>query len=162
MEAVYFGGGVVWGTGYGGKPGPWVMTDMENGLYAGWENGQDKLISTNKPLKFDYVAGIVAGDTQEKNCGMGRFAIYGADAQGVGVDGAFAKLTTMWDGVRPQKPGYNPMQKRGALILGTGGDNSASGGGRFFEGATATGPSISKKTANHLHAAIVAAKYENP
>ncbi len=30
------------GTGAGGKPGPWVMADLENGLFAGWESGQDK------------------------------------------------------------------------------------------------------------------------
>ena len=160
MEAVYFGGGVVWGTGYGGKPGPWVMADLENGVYAGWENGQNKLISTNKPLTFDFVTAIVVGDTKEKNCGKGRFMLYGADA--TGADGTFGKLTTMYDGIRPEKPGYVPMQKQGSLILGTGGDNSSSGGGRFYEGATAIGPVITKRTANLLHAAIVALKYETP
>jgi len=160
MEAVYFGAGVVWGTGYGGKPGPWVMADLENGVYAGWENGQNKLISTNKPLTFDFVTAIVVGDTQEKNCNKGRFMLYGADA--TGADGTFGKLTTMYDGIRPEKPGYVPMAKQGSLILGTGGDNSSSGGGRFYEGATATGPAINKQTANLLHAAIVAAKYATP
>ena len=40
MEAVYLGGGVVWGTGSPGghNNGPWVMADLENGIYAGWEN----------------------------------------------------------------------------------------------------------------------------
>ncbi|MBN1605532.1 MAG: hypothetical protein JW940_02810 [Polyangiaceae bacterium] len=160
MEAVYFGGGVVWGTGYGGKPGPWVMADLENGVFAGWENGQDKNISTNMPLTFDFVTAIVVGDTQEKNCGKGRYMLYGADA--TGADAAFGKLMTLYDGVRPEKPGYVPMQKQGSLILGTGGDNSSGGAGRFYEGATATGPAISKRTANHLHAAIVAAKYGMP
>jgi hypothetical protein len=160
MEAVYFGGGVVWGTGYGGKPGPWVMADLENGVFAGWENGQDKNISTNKPLKFDFITNIVVGDTKEKNCGKGRFMLYGADA--TGADAQFGKLTTMYDGVRPEKTGYVPMQKQGSLILGTGGDNSNGGAGRFYEGATATGPAISKKTANLLHAVIVAAKYATP
>jgi hypothetical protein len=157
MEAIYFGGGVVWGTGYGGKPGPWVMADLENGVFAGWENGQDKLISTNKPLKFDFVTAVVVGDTQEKNCNKGRYMLYGADA--TGADGTFGKLVTMYDGIRPEKPGYVPMTKQGSLILGTGGDNSSSGGGRFYEGATAVGPPIGKRTANHIHAAIVAAKY---
>jgi hypothetical protein len=69
---------------------------------------------------------------------------------------------TMWDGIRPDKPGYAPMVKQGSLILGTGGDNSSGGGGRFYEGATATGPAITKKWANLLHAAVVAAKYEKP
>jgi non-reducing end alpha-L-arabinofuranosidase len=160
MEAVYFGAGVVWGTGYGGKPGPWVMGDLENGVFAGWEKGQDKLISTNKPLRFDFVTAIVVGDTSEKNCKKGRYMLYGADA--TGADGTYGKLMTMWDGIRPDKPGYAPMTKQGALILGTGGDNSSGGGGRFYEGATATGPAIAKKWANLLHAAIVAAKYETP
>jgi hypothetical protein len=160
MEAIYFGAGVVWGTGYGGKPGPWVMGDLENGVFAGWENGQNKLISTNKPLTMDFVTAIVVGDTQEKNCGKGRFMLYGADA--TGADPTFGKLTTMYDGIRPEKPGYVPMQKQGSLILGTSGDNSSGGGGRFYEGASATGPAIAKKTANLLQAAIAAAKYETP
>jgi hypothetical protein len=164
MEAVYFGGGVVWGTGYGGKPGPWVMGDLENGVYAGWEKGpdgkgQDKNISTNKPMKFDFVTAVVLGDTQEKNCNKGRFALYGADAQG--KDSTFGNLTCMYDGIRPEKPGYNPSTKQGSLILGTGGDNSSGGGGRFYEGATATGDLVSKETLGKLQAAIVAAKYED-
>jgi len=160
MEAVYFGGGVVWGTGYGGKPGPWVMGDLENGVFAGWENGQDKNISTNQPLTFDFVTAIVVGDTSEKNCGKGRYMLYGADA--TGADAKYGKLMTMYDGIRPEKAGYVPMQKQGSLILGTGGDNSSGGAGRFYEGATATGPAITKKTANLLQAAIAAAKYQTP
>lgn len=160
MEAVYFGAGVVWGTGYGGKPGPWIMADLEEGVFAGWENGQNRNISTNKPLKFDFVTGIVVGDTPEKNCGKGRFMLYGADA--TGADATFGKLAIMWDGIRPETTGYNPPIKQGSLILGIGGDTSSNGGGRFYEGATATGPAINKKTANHLHAALVAAKYEKP
>jgi hypothetical protein len=159
MEAIYFGGGVVWGTGSGGKPGPWVMADLENGVYAGWENKQDKNISTNPPMKFDYVTAIVLGDTNEKNGGKGRFALYGADAQG--KDSKWGKLGCLYDGIRPEKSGYNPMQKQGSLILGTGGDNSNGAGGRFYEGASATGPLVSKKGLAMLQAVIVAAKYED-
>jgi non-reducing end alpha-L-arabinofuranosidase len=158
MEAIYFGGGVVWGTGKGGKPGPWVMADLENGVFAGWENKQDKNISTNPPMKFDFVTAVVIGDTTEKNCGKGRFALYGGDA--TGKDSTYGNLACLYDGIRPEKSGYNPMQKQGSLILGTGGDNSSGGGGRFYEGATATGPLISKETIGKLQAAIVAAKYE--
>ena len=139
METIYFGAGVVWGTGYGGKPGPWVEADLENGLYAGWENGQDQNISTNKPLKFDFVTAIVLGDTKDKNSGKGRFALYGGDA--TGADATYGKLATMYDGIRPAKPGYVPMQKQGAIILGTGGDNSNGDGGRFYEGAMSDRPS---------------------
>ena len=152
METLYFGAGVVWGTGSGGKPGPWLELDLENGLYAGWENGQDKNISTNKPLKFDFVTGVGLGDTKDPNGGKGRFALYGGDATS-------GTLQTMYDGIRPAKPGYVPMQKQGSLILGTGGDNSNGAGGRFYEGACATGPVATKETVDALQAAIVAAKY---
>jgi hypothetical protein len=159
METIYFGAGVVWGTGYGGKPGPWVEADLENGLYAGWENKQDKNISTNKPLKFDFVTNVVLGDTKDKNSGKGRFALYGADA--TGVDATYGKLATMYDGIRPEKSGYVPMAKQGSTILGTGGDNSCGAGGRFYEGIVATGPCATLDTLNALQTAIVAASYKN-
>lgn len=159
-EALYFGAGVVWGTGTGGKPGPWVMADLENGLYAGWENTQDKGISTNRPLKFDFVTAVLVGDTADKNSGKGRFALYGADAQG--QDASLGKLTCMYDGIRPEKKGYVPMAKQGSIVLGIGGDNSASAGGRFYEGAIIAGPLVSKTTLSFLQAVIVAAKYKNP
>ncbi len=151
METLYFGGGVVWGTGAGGKPGPWMMADLENGLYAGWENNQDRNISTNTPLKYDFVTGVVVGDTADKNGGKGRFAIYGGDA----TNGA---LKTLYDGIRPNKPGYVPMQKQGSIILGIGGDNSNSAGGRFYEGVVANG-AATKETIDALQAAIVEAGY---
>jgi non-reducing end alpha-L-arabinofuranosidase len=160
IEAVYFGGGVVWGSGAGSKPGPWVMADFENGLYAGWERGQDKGISTNRPLKFDFVTAVLLGDTVEKNGCKGRFALYGADASG--ADATYGGIATMYDGIRPERPGYAPMNKQGSLILGTSGDNSSGGGGRFYEGAVAAGPVISKSTVAYLQAAIVAAKYQSP
>jgi hypothetical protein len=128
------------------------MADLENGLYAGWENGQDKNISTNKPLKFDFVNGILLGDTREKNNNKGRFVLYGGDATA-------GTLQTMYDGIRPEKPGYAPMTKQGSILLGIGGDNSCSAGGRFYEGAISAGPVVSKAVCDQLQAAIVAAKY---
>jgi hypothetical protein len=128
------------------------MADLENGLYAGWENNQDQNISTNKPLKFDFVTAIALGDTRDKNGGKGRFAVFGADATS-------GTLQTMYDGIRPAKPGYIPMQKQGSLILGTGGDNSNAAGGCFYEGIVATGPVATKDTLDALQSAIVAAKY---
>ena len=156
METLYFGGGVVWGTGSGGKPGPWMMADLENGLYAGWDsaNKSDKNIATNKKLNYDFVTGVLLGDTREKNNNKGRFAIYGGDATA-------GTLQTMYDGIRPEKAGYVPMIKQGSIILGIGGDNSGSAGGRFYEGAVSTGPVISKAVVDALQAAIVAAKYAN-
>jgi non-reducing end alpha-L-arabinofuranosidase len=149
MEAVYLGQGVIWGTGVQG--GPWVMADLENGLYAGWENGQDRGISTALPLRYDFVNAVVVGDTADKYAGKGRFALYGGDAT-AGV------LTTMYDGIRPEKPGYVPMQKQGSIILSIGGDNSDYDGGRFYEGVMANG-AATKETVDALQAAIVAAGY---
>lgn len=149
MEAVYLGMGVIWGSGTG--DGPWVMADMENGLYPGWENGSDRNISTNTPLQHDFVTAVVVGDTADKNEGKGRFALFGGDA-------TLPTIKQMYDGIRPEKPGYVPMQKQGSVILGIGGDNSDGDGGRFYEGV------IAKKAApadviNALQAAIAEAGY---
>jgi hypothetical protein len=152
MEALYFGGNVSWGSGAGGKPGPWLMADLENGLFAGWENKQDQNISTNTPLKFDFVAGVLLGDTRDKNSGKGRFALYGGDA-------TTGTLKTLYDGIRPEKTGYVPMVKQGSIVLGIGGDNSNAAGGRFYEGAVATGTVLSKAAVDALQAALVAARY---
>src|SRR5581483_6872967 len=162
MEAVYFGGGVVWGTGSPGghNNGPWVMADLENGLYAGWENNQDQNISTNTPLKLAFVTAVVVGDscTGATGCATsptakagGRFALYGGDAT-TGV------LKAMYDSIRPQKTGYVPMHKQGSIILGIGGANSDSNGGQFFEGVMASG-AATLQTLNALQANVVAARY---
>ena len=37
MEAIYFGNIKVWG--YGAGNGPWIMADMENGLFSGASTG---------------------------------------------------------------------------------------------------------------------------
>jgi hypothetical protein len=149
VEALYFGSGVIWGTGSG--PGPWVMADLENGLFAGWENRQDKTISTNTALNYNFVTALLVGDTADKNNGKGRFALYGGDA----TSGA---LKAMYDGIRPEKPGYVPMYKQGSIILGIAGDNSAGGGGLFYEGVMANG-AATKQTVDALQASIVAAGY---
>jgi non-reducing end alpha-L-arabinofuranosidase len=162
MEAVYLGGGVVWGTGSPGghANGPWVMADLENGIYAGWENNQDQNISTNTRMTNNFITGVLVGDscTGQTGCAgsgsaypSGRFALYGGDAQS-------GPLTTMWDGTRPAKTGYVPMHKQGSIILGTGGDNSASDGGQWFEGAMASG-AASLQAVYSLQANIVAAGY---
>ena len=153
METVYFGGGVIWGTGSGSEVGPWVMIDLENGLFAGWDSElqSDQGISTNTPLAYDFVTAIAVGDTAEKNNGKGRFALYGGDAQNGG-------LTEMYDGIRPERDGYNPMRKQGSLILGIGGDNSDGDGGRFYEGAMVNKP-LTREVLDNLQAAIVAAGY---
>jgi len=151
MEAAYLGGGVVWGTGVGSAGGPWAMADLENGVFPGWENGQWSNISTALPLNYDFVSVVIVGDTRDKNCGKGRFAIYAGDA-------TTGTLRTQYDGIRPEKSGYVPMQKQGSIILSVGGDNSDADGGRFYEGVMVNG-AATKATVDALQASIVGAGY---
>jgi hypothetical protein len=64
----------------------------------------------------------------------------------------------MYDGIRPEKDGYNPMRKQGSIILSIGGDNSDYDGGRFYEGVMANG-AASKATIDALQETIVLAGY---
>jgi hypothetical protein len=137
MEAVYFGNSTGWGRGSGN--GPWVMADLENGLFAG-TNGTN---NNNTPLTHDYVTAMVKGKA-------GRFAIKGGDAQN-------GMLKTMYDGARPTG-GYDPMKKEGAIILGIGGDNSNSAVGTFFEGCMTSGYP-SDATDDAIQANVVAAGF---
>ena len=61
MEAVYFGTCTIWGKG--AANGPWVMGDLENGLWAGNVSPFDR----NTPVTFKYVTGMVKGDAAGKN-----------------------------------------------------------------------------------------------
>ena len=122
MEAVYFGNCTIWGKG--AENGPWVMGDLENGLWAGNVSPYDD----NKPLTFKYVMGMVKGDVP----GANHWTIKIGNAQSGGIikkpDGKFT-----FDGPRPNAR-YNPMRKEGAIGLGTGGDNSNAAQGNWFEG----------------------------
>ena len=139
MEAVYFGNSTSWGKGTG--TGPWVMADLENGLFAGGDKGPT---TTNTPLTSTYVTAMVIGKS-------GTFALKGGNAQS-------GTLTTMYDGARPN--GYTTMKKQGAIILGIGGDNTDSAQGNFFEGCMTSGAS-STATDDAVQANIVAAGYGN-
>jgi len=160
MEAVYFGGGVVWGTGAEGghsdSTNPWVMADLEDGLYAGWSTtlppSASQQIVSNTALHFNFVTALIIGDTADKNAGKGRFAIMGGDATSA------SPLKVMYDGIRPTTTGYNPSKKQGSIILGTGGDNSNTAEGYFYEGVMAQG-AASTATLAALQASIAAAKY---
>jgi len=137
MNAIYFGT-LQWFPGAAG-PGPWVQADLENGLFSGgythWNPNQKAF-----PNKF-----VTA---MEKNDGT-KFALKGGNAQ----EGA---LTTLYDGTLP--PGYSPMKKEGGIILGTGGDDSSSSEGTFYEGAMVKGYP-SDETENSVQQNIIAAGY---
>jgi hypothetical protein len=141
MEAIYFGNIKVWG--YGSGNGPWVMADLENGLFSGVNAGYN---SGDQSITSHYVTAIVKGAPN-------LWAIKAGNAQSGG-------LTTMYSGPRPNVSGYNPMHKEGAIILGIGGDNSKGSAGSFFEGAMTSGYP-SDATENAVQANIVAAGYES-
>jgi hypothetical protein len=137
MEAIYFGTERTWGTGSGN--GPWIMTDMENGLFSGQSAG---LNSADQTIADRFTTAMIEGESNQ-------WAILGGNAQSGG-------LSTFYSGVRPS--GYNPMHKEGAIILGIGGDNSKSSAGTFYEGVMTSGyPSAA--TESSVSAAITAAGY---
>jgi hypothetical protein len=140
MDAINFGT-ECWFAPCGGS-GPWVQADMENGLFAGG-NGSDP---GNKGNSAAFVTAML------KNNGTTTYAIKDANAQSGG-------LTTEYSGPLPDIGGYTPMHQEGAVILGTGGDNSNESDGSFFEGVITAGYP-SDATDNAVQASIVAAGYQ--
>jgi hypothetical protein len=126
--------------------GPWVQADLEWGLYPG---GSQQWNTNQRAFTNKYVTAML------KNNGTTRFALKGSNAQA-------GSLTTLWDGALP--PGYNPMKKQGAIVLGSGGDCCKPGGGAnlsagtFYEGAMVSGYP-SDATENAVQANIVAAGF---
>merc|ERR550532_2347239 len=152
MEAVYFGT-----TGEGEGSGPWVMADLNNGLFA-----SDKGTKSNEAsITAKFVTGMVKGNVSTTP--EGHFAVKGGNAQS-------GKLKTYWDGPRPYKgtkntwnpsnttQGYVPMQKQGGIVLGIGGSNWPNGTGTFYEGVMTKGYS-SDDTDEAVQANIVATGY---
>ncbi|HST65634.1 MAG TPA: alpha-L-arabinofuranosidase B [Mycobacteriales bacterium] len=139
MEAIYFGNIKVWGFGTGN--GPWIMADLENGLFSGVNFG----FNANDPsISNRFTTAVIKGRA-------GQWAIRGGNAQTGG-------LSTFYEGSRPNVAGYNPMRKEGAIILGIGGDNSIGAAGTFYEGVMTSGyPSAA--TENAVQANITAAGY---
>jgi len=115
-EAIYFGATTIWGKGAG--EGPWVMGDLENGLWAGNLSPYE----SNESLSFKYVTAMLKGDAT----GMNHWAIKTGNAQA-------GTLRAVFDGPRPSAR-YNPMKKQGGIGLGSAGDNSNAARGNFFEG----------------------------
>ena len=143
MGAVYFGtlcwfGGVVPGQCIGS--GPWVMADLENGLFAG-ANGTN---TNNTGRNSTFVTGMIKMNSTS-------YAIKDANANSGG-------LKTDYSGPLPTTSGYTPLHLEGAIILGIGGDNSNGSAGTFYEGVMTAG-FPSDATENSVQANIVAAGY---
>jgi hypothetical protein len=139
MEAIYFGNIRVWG--YGTGNGPWVMADLENGLFSGVNAGYN---ANDPTVNYRYLTAIVKGQPN-------HWSIRAGNAQSGG-------LSTFYSGARPNVSGYNPMHKEGAIILGIGGDNSKGSAGTFYEGVMTSGYP-SDDTENSVQANITAAGY---
>ncbi|KAK6500075.1 hypothetical protein TWF481_010433 [Arthrobotrys musiformis] len=139
METIYFGNNKVWGTGAGN--GPWIMADLENGLFSGVEVKNNP---GNPSITWRFVTAIVKGTAN-------LWAIKGADSTS-------GPLSTFYSGKRPNASGYSPMSKEGAIILGIGGDNSNGAAGTFYEGVMTSGyPTDAIE--NLVQANIVASRY---
>jgi hypothetical protein len=139
MEAIYFGDSRVWGSGSGN--GPWVMADLENGLFSG---ADPKVNPADASISHRYLTAIVKGTANQ-------WAIRAGNAQS-------GTLSTFYNGTRPNAPGYDPMRKEGAIILGTGGDNSNGAIGTFYEGVLTAGYPTDA-TEDAVQSNIVAAGY---
>jgi hypothetical protein len=149
MDAIYFGTSC-WFNSSAYKctvsgTGPWVQADLEYGIFA--SNSSSAWNSKEVTLNSTYVTAML------KNNGTTKYALKGGNAQS-------GELTTMWDGALP--PGYNPMKKQGAIILGSGGDccatNTNQSEGTFYEGALVAG-FPTDETDNAIQANIAAAGY---
>jgi hypothetical protein len=139
MEAIYFGTIKVWG--YGTGNGPWVMADLENGLFSGVNAGYN---ANDPSVSHRFLTAIIKGQPN-------HWAIRAGNAQS-------GSLSTYYSGARPNVAGYNPMKKEGAIILGIGGDNSIGAAGSFYEGVMTSGYP-SDATENSVQANITAAGY---
>jgi hypothetical protein len=124
MDTVEFGAKFVWQVGAGA--GPWFMADFEGGTWTGGSaSPPGGAMNPNDPtVTSDYAFGLVKTNTVN---GTPQWAMRVGDAQSGG-------LTTAYDGKAP-----HAWQMGGAVLLGTGGDNSNSSYGTFFEGAIASG-----------------------
>ncbi|MBZ5618811.1 MAG: lamin tail domain-containing protein [Acidobacteriia bacterium] len=145
METTYFGTATAWGSGNG--PGPWIMSDMEAGLFSGYNAKQNAADPTIDSWRF--VTAVVDGG------GGNKWDLRGGNAQKGG-------LTTFYSGIRPGSQtnnAYFPMHKQGAILLGTGGDNGNGSSGTFYEGVMTTGYPT-EATTDAVQANIVAARYD--
>jgi non-reducing end alpha-L-arabinofuranosidase len=125
MDAINFSNQCWYGTAT--IPGPWVQADIEYGVFSG---GSQSWNTNQKAFPNTYVTAML------KNNGTTEFALKGANAQG-------DTLYTAYKGKLP--PGWTPMKKQGAIVLGCGGDCCKPGGGAnlsagtFYEGAIVNG-----------------------
>jgi hypothetical protein len=144
METTYYGTSTAWGRGNG--EGPWIMSDMEAGLFSGYGAKQNDVPSITD---WRFVSVFVNGG------GGNQWDLRGADATQDAV-------TTFYSGVRPGSPdsdAYYPMHKKGGMLMGNGGDNGNGSAGTFYEGVMTVGYP-SDETIAAVQKNIAAARYQ--
>jgi hypothetical protein len=160
MDALNFGTECWWYACFGS--GPWVQADMENGLFQSDEGVSKNTANTGFPDPF--VTAVL------NNNGQNYLELRGGNAQS-------GSLTTEYSGPEPWQNiaqaeaaagtsegaegvggGYAPMHQEGAVVLGTGGDDSNTGVGSFFEGVMTSG-TPSDQTDDAVQASVVSAGY---
>ena len=123
-------------------PGPGVHADLENGVFH-WNRRSCNPASYVSGGPRPFISAWL------KNDGRTRFALKWGDAQS-------GSLNAIYSGVLPT--GYAPMRQKGAIILGTGGNNIHESAGSFFEGVMTAGfPTDSADSA--IQSDIVAVGY---
>ena len=143
METTYYGTSTAWGRGNG--EGPWIMSDMEAGLFSGYDA---KLNDVPSITGWDFVSVFVNGG------GGNKWDLRGGDA-------SKDSLIVFYSGPRPHTPdsdAYYPMHKKGGMLLGNGGDNGNGSAGTFFEGVMTVGFPTDETIAK-VQAGIAAARY---
>ena len=125
-------------------PGPWLRADLENGLFP--PPSELAQHPSNIGSRTPYVTALL------KNDGQKSFALKAGNAQN-------GSLETTYNGSLPA--GYSPMHQEGAIVLGTGGDNSNGSIGSFFEGVMTAGVT-SDEADNAVQANIVSVGYGGP
>ncbi|MFF7184324.1 alpha-L-arabinofuranosidase B [Streptomyces sp. NPDC008222] len=147
MDAINFGTECWFAPCYG--QGPWAQADLENGLFQS-DSGYSKNTANTGTGPLPFVTALL------KNNGQDHFALkYGNSQTGA--------LTTTYSGPEPSVNGggYSPMRQEGAIVLGTGGDNSNGSIGSFFEGVMTVGIPTDAAD-NAVQANIVSVGYGGP
>ncbi|SEP19885.1 alpha-L-arabinofuranosidase B [Amycolatopsis saalfeldensis] len=141
MDAVYLGLRCEFGNCNGS--GPWVAADLENGLF---QSNTGSNAGDPGPGATPYVTAMLS------NNGQDHFTLKRGDAQN-------GDLTTTYSGSEPTvRNTYSPLHQEGAIVLGTGGDNSNADVGSFFEGVMTAGvPTDAADSA--VQSSIVSAGY---
>lgn len=152
LDAVNLGA-ECWFGGCFGK-GPWVQADLEQGVFqSSFGGGTDPNYTGSKE---PFVVALL------KNNGQTAFTLKAGDAQG-------GRLLTTYSGPLPNGEvtlfglggNYTPMHQEGAILLGTGGDDSNNSEGSFFEGVMTKGYPTDAAD-NAVQAEIVTVNYGSP